>query len=326
MVQGLGQRLASAWDGLRTRASQMTGVLGSILERLRALLDRLIAWGQQIWSGIQQQWATLTTTVGGWMQALRDRLSSAWDRVRKQASSLWSRLTALWSRLWQWAKQQASRLVAGVRSLWGRIRGFSIGSVIDKLGKFGTLVRAVEQAVQNPDAAMKPYVDAIAAKLQAGMPAKAIEVGAQRMRETGKGQGGTVPAQSTATGMVQRQPASPAPTATPAGVATEPRTTASWPEIWAGFVAAIKYKWSLLSIWQMVKDMLWSLIWPWPAVGHELVLLWTVDLTNAVHSLFLPRNPVADFWGFLHDLWTDILHLLDIPLAILRRLNNMRCC
>jgi Domain of unknown function (DUF4157) len=318
-VDGLRQRVASAWAGLRNRAAQMSGVMGGVLDRLQSLVSSLISWGRRTWESIQQQWRTLTSRIGTLMQAVQQQLSTIWQQVRQRAMSLWNRLSGLWARIWQWVQGQVGRLVAGVRSLWSRIRSFSIGSLVEKIRKFGAFVRLVEQAVQNPDAAMKPFVDAIAGKLQAEMPARAIDVGTQRLGETA----GPRPPQSTLTGVIQRQPATPAPATTPASVTPAPRTTATWSEIWSGFVAAIQFKWSHLSIWKMVKDMLWSVIWPWPAVGHELVLLWTVDLTNAVHSLFLPRNPFSDFWGFLHDVWTDILHLLDIPLAILRRLNNI---
>ncbi len=54
----------------------------------------------------------------------------------------------------------------------------------------------------------------------------------------------------------------------------------------------------------------------------ELVGLWH-DLGYVFGSLFLPRNPVADFTGFLHDLWTDVLHLVELGLVILRRLVNI---
>jgi phage-related protein len=321
-VDGLRQRVLSAWNSLRDRASQMSGVLGGILERLRSLVSRLLAWGQEIWDGIQQRWNALTSRIGSFLQAAGARLSAAVEQLRSQAATLWDRIGGLWSRLQQWVKAQVNRLIAGLGSFWNRIRSFSIGSLIDKIGKIGHVVRLIEQAVQNPDAVMKPFVDGIANKLQAGMPAKAIETGTQKLNESAGSRRGPAAAQSTATVVVQRQPATATPTTTPAGVAPV-RTTTTLREIREGFVAAVKYKWSKVHVWQMVKDMLRSLIWPWPAIGDQLSELWNTDLKGAVHSLFLPRNPFADFWGFLHDLWTDLLHILDIPLAVLNRLNNI---
>src|SRR5262249_35824459 len=114
---------------------------------------------------------------------------------------------------------------------------------------------------------------------------------------------------------VQRQPAA-------AVGPTNVRSTASFSEIRDGFVRHISAKWATLDLWKMVKDMLWSLIWPWPDIGRELSGLWG-DVKTAVRGLFTVRNVLNDPLGALHDLWTNLLHLLDIPLAIWRRLNNI---
>ncbi len=76
--------------------------------------------------------------------------------------------------------------------------------------------------------------------------------------------------------------------------------------------------------------MLWesfvNMFWP-PAtiraIGHEFYELWNTDWANAKNSLFMPRNIFDNFGGFFHDLWSNILILLDFPLALWRRLNNI---
>ena len=64
-------------------------------------------------------------------------------------------------------------------------------------------------------------------------------------------------------------------------------------------------------------DALWTFIWPWPAVGHEVVELWH-DWKSAAHRLFTPRG--TSFWTFVQDLWTNVLTLVDFPYSIVRRL------
>jgi hypothetical protein len=96
---------------------------------------------------------------------------------------------------------------------------------------------------------------------------------------------------------------------------------ASFDQVGDGLWRQIKHKWEGIKIWQMVKDMLWSLIWPWPSIGKEFKELWTVDWTNAAHSLYAFRTDSVLHW--LHDLWTNFLHILDFPLALWRRLNNV---
>ncbi|MBW4441972.1 MAG: DUF4157 domain-containing protein [Plectolyngbya sp. WJT66-NPBG17] len=341
VVQGIRQRLASAWDAIRNRASQMSGVLGGILDRLRSLVESLLSWGQRIWNSIQQQWSSLRDRVGTFLQQIWQRITTAAQGLRQRATALWQRITGLWSRLQQWVQQQVQRLVSGVRSIWDRFRNFSIGKLIDKIAKYAPFIRAVEKAVEDPDSAMTPIVAAIAGKLDAEMPARSIEVGNQNLQEQSGNSGGstTTPEASAPTitpevrtptasasirNTASQQAASPPTQVTPIRSSYRLlRRTASVSEIWRGFSSAIKEKWKAINIWKMVKEMLWSLIWPWPAIGRELSGLWKEDLTNAVKSLFLPRNIIANPLGALHDLWTNFLHLLDIPLALWRRINNI---
>ncbi|MBW4528042.1 MAG: DUF4157 domain-containing protein [Phormidium tanganyikae FI6-MK23] len=321
VVQGIRQRLASAWDAIRNRASQMSGVLGGILDRLRSLVESLLSWGQRIWNSIQQQWSSLRDRVGTFLQQIWQRITMAAQGLRQRATALWQRITSLWTRLQQWVQQQVQRLVSGVRSIWDRFRNFSIGKLIDKIAKYAPFIRSVQQAVEDPDSAMTPIVDAIAGKLDAEMPARSIDIGSQHLQEQAGPSlaGGMVlPAvnqQQSNGGVIQRQPTTASPVLE--------RRTASLSEIWEGFSTAITLKWRQVDIWKMVKEMLWSLIWPWPGVGRELSELWNEDLKSAVQSLFSIQSISQDPLGALHDLWSNFRHLLDIPLAIWRRINNI---
>ena len=315
-VKGIRDRLTSAWESLRSRASEMSGLVGGIL-------NRLLSWATDVWNGIQSRWNALADDIGSVFASIRERLAAAWNNLKDRASALFSRIVSLWTRLKQSVAAQVARVITAARSFWNRLSGFSIGSLLEKVERYSKFVRVISQAAQDPDGIMKPMVDGITKKLQAAMPAKAIEVGTQRLNEA---QGRSAPPAPQPGVVIQRQPISPAtpavaPTTSPPATASPARTT-DWGEVWAGFVAAIKYKWALVDLWQLVKDMLRSIIWPWPSVWKELLGLWD-DLKYFVGSFFVPRSPLADFWGFLHDLWSDLMHLLELPLAIGRRLTNI---
>jgi phage-related protein len=194
----------------------------------------------------------------------------------------------------------------------------SFEALVEKVLKFAPVLRSIADAVKNPEAAMMPLVSGVAGKLEREMPAKALDTGRQRLDQLGgrpKAAGVSTPATK-----VMR---SPVPSAVGTKTDTsKQRTTASLGEIWNGFVRQIKAKWASLNVWQMVKDMFWTLLWPWPAIGREVSGLWS-DVRSTFGSLFAIRNVLDDPLGALHDLWTNFLHLLDVPLVVWRRLNNI---
>ena len=79
-------------------------------------------------------------------------------------------------------------------------------------------------------------------------------------------------------------------------------------------------KWGKLSVKEIVVDMLKTMIWPWPAVGHELGALWD-DWKSSAHRLFAPRGD--SFGTIVQDLWTNLLTLVDFPWAIVKHLVNI---
>jgi predicted component of type VI protein secretion system len=92
--------------------------------------------------------------------------------------------------------------------------------------------------------------------------------------------------------------------------------------VWAGLKAWFSEKWDALDVRKMVVDTLISIVWPWPKIGQEIQGIGT-DLAAAAHGLFAPRNPMSDLMGCLHDLWSDCMKILDFPLILWRRLNNI---
>jgi hypothetical protein len=71
-----------------------------------------------------------------------------------------------------------------------------------------------------------------------------------------------------------------------------------------------------------------NLFWPpatIKAIFREFTQLWNNEWGQALNSLYAPRNFFDDPIGFgcLHDIWSNFLILLEFPLALWRRLNNV---
>ena len=86
--------------------------------------------------------------------------------------------------------------------------------------------------------------------------------------------------------------------------------------------AAFTDKWAKLDVKKMALDGLKSLVWPWPKNGEELTGI-GADMSKAWGNVFSPRNLFDDPLGFFQDLWSDLMKLLDFPLILWRRLNNI---
>lgn len=300
-AQGLRQRMASAWAALRNRASQMSGVLGGILERLRSLVSHLISWGQQIWNGIQQQWSTLSNRVDGILQQVRQRITAVKQGLHQQAMNIWNRLLGLWSRLQGWVRQQVQRIVHSIRSTWDNILHLNIGQIIEAITRYAPFLRAVHEVVQNPDIVMLPIAQNITSQLQTGMPAAAE----QKAREHTAGRNSSSQSADISTGdvVVQRQ------TNPSSGQTVMMRQPLDQDTLWSGFWEVLVDKWHQTNILALVLDFLYTMVWPWPAVGREWDGLKS-DLERVVTRM---KTAGLGFWR----------HLIDIPLIIWRRVNNI---
>lgn len=307
------ERVQSAWNSLQTQANQMDGVLGGVARALVYLIQTLISWGTEVWNGIQQGWNALTEQVSSFMSGVSEQISSIWDSLQSYATSFWEGITSLWDSLSSWVSEQIDYFVQGISNLMDRFNSFSIGSIVSKIAEYAPMFKAVQEAVQNPDAAMTPMVNDLATPLEERMPGESVSIGTQRASSAQGGGGnattGGVPVQMMmASGVAQM---------------SGPRSTTGLGEVISGFSRHIQAKWAEIHVWQMIKDMLWTLLWPWPTVGHEIAAFFTEDLATIFSNFYMPANLFSDPLGCLHDLYTNLLHILDIPLALWRRLNNI---
>src|SRR5262249_32812619 len=108
--------------------------------------------------------------------------------------------------------------------------------------------------------------------------------------------------------------------------ASPKRSTATSEEADQGIIEAIKNAWASLDLGKMLWESFVNMFWPpatISAIGHEFSELWSKDWANAAANFFTPRSILDDPAGFFHDVWSNVLVLLDFPLALWRRLNNV---
>lgn len=317
-------RLQSGWTSLQQRASQMSGVVGSVMSALRSVVDRLLSAGRQAWNGIQSMWSGLQSRFSGMWERVRSAASSLWDGIRQRASSAWDTIGNAWSGVRSWVGKQVGRLVGGLSSVWGRIKSFSIGRLVEVLTKAVPFVQAIRQALADPEGTAMPIVQPIADQLQAQLPGKSEQEGHQKISEfssSGSISPPQIGAGATAGGTVQRSLASRGSSSANIVRRTPERTTAGFGEVWDGFYHAMSEKLAGLDVLKAVKDALFTLIWPFPAAEHEFDEMFK-EVGNRVDRLFSPRG-LSEPLNMLKDLISNLSHLVDIPMIIIRRLTNV---
>ncbi|MGW4647992.1 hypothetical protein [Kitasatospora sp. NPDC004289] len=307
-------RLTGTWQDLTRTAEGLTSGGGGLLG---GVVGRVLSAGQGLWNGLAGRWDELRSRADGLAEAVTARAEAAWNGARRLAVSAYEGVRGAWDGARTAAVQGIDRLGGGVRSLTRRIRGFPIGGLAGGLRRYAAPLASVREAVADPTATVEPYADRLAGTVGQGMPAAeraAAEHLAQAPQQS-REQVQAADAPSAGPGpAVQRQAA--------AGAHGDPRSTTGLAEVWAGLRAAWAEKWDQLDLRRLALDTLIGIVWPWPKIGEELTGIGG-DVRTAVSSLFAPRNLLADPLGALHDLWTDQNHLLDVPLALWRRLNNI---
>lgn len=311
LAVGAAERVKGLWNGLTERAGQLGGVLGAVGRLLRPVVERLLSGARSVWQGVQSQWDRVKSTAAGIKVQVVSAATAAWERAKSAASGVFDGISGAWTRVKAGASSAFDRISGGIRSAWQRLQRFSIGSLVSKLRRYTAPLRAIEEVIADPEATLAPFATPIATTLASGMPGAAEDAARSRV-PGGAGELARPPAASLPP--VQRQEAPE--------TAADARTTSSFAELWAGLKAAFKDKWAKLDVKKMALDALISIVWPWPKIGEEFSNMGK-DFSKAAGNLFMPRNLLADPLGCLHDLWSDVMKLLDFPLILWRRLNNI---
>jgi hypothetical protein len=318
LVQGLRSRVTSAWQGLRDRAGQLSGVLGGVLERLRSLLSSLLEWGEQIWGRIQQGFSALSTRLSGFVQLILQRVMSAWQTLRQRAAGLWTRLQALWGRFTRSITQLLQRLASGIRSIWNRIVALSIEGLLTFLEGLRDIYHGMQQLYDDVRAFFAPFAEKITDMVFAAMPGKALEFAQTQIAQV---------LGTSAIATPEQRPSETEETAVETKVQRVPRDTANLSEIGTGFWDAIKAIWRQVtwsSILDMVLDALLEQLFPPLAVYRQIRDFIFQDMRALGRGLFMPRNILSDPLGALHDLYTNLYHLVvDFVTSLLRRVINI---
>jgi hypothetical protein len=302
--------LGSAWNALKSGAS-------AVWEGFKTLVDGVFSIGTGLWN-----------TVSGYVSSLFGSVRSLIDSwpfrqlpefLQRGARALFGELQALWEKVSNFIYDTLKRLKSFTESVLQSVEDFVKKIVDSGIDKVIATIRAIKDAwifinkiADDPEAFIRPALEKIAAKLNSEVPPQAIELGQQKLREaSGTGQSAVPGAR-----VIQRQPATTKPT----------RSTASSDEVDRGITDAITTAWANLDIGKMLWESVVNMFWP-PAtiraIGREFYELWTNDWANAASNLFAPRNILEDPLGFFHDVWSNILILLDFPLALWRRLNSV---
>ncbi len=326
--------------GLKTLLGFITAPISLVTSAIENMNPNLLSVA---WNLLSVGARAVQTGMNSLIKGVLETGNGLWNTASKYVSGFFTKVNRI---IDSWAFKQlpsivqrnARKLILGVSNLWSKIKKF-ISDLMERLNKFvkGILdsidsfltnivskgikriiktVRDIQEAWQfvkkiasDPEGYARPHINQATEKLNAEAPPKAVSLGEEKLQENFQ-----VDASSGNEIVIQRQPAK----------SKANRSTASFSEVLQGFGDAISKAWSGLDIGDMLWQAVVNIFWPpatFRAIGHEFSELWHTDWANASDSLFMPRNIADDFGGFLHDVWSNILVLLDFPLALWRRLN-----
>jgi hypothetical protein len=302
--------LATAWNALRSGASL-------VWNGIKSVIDGVFKVGTGLWE-----------SASAFVTARFDDVESILDSwpfrqlpevVQRKARELFGDIRSLWEEIRAFISDTLKRLraftdgiIKSVDSFVKKVISYAIQKVIDTVRAIKQAWEFVKKIADDPEGFVRPIIDQLVAKLNSEAPPKAIELGQEKLRENFKG------GESSAAGggIIQRQ----------ASTAKPKRSTASSEEADRGIIEAIKKAWASLDLGKMLWESFVNMFWP-PAtiraIGHEFSDLWSKDWASAAANFFTPRNILDDPAGFFHDVWSNVLILLDFPLALWRRLNNV---
>ncbi|MBL7696581.1 MAG: hypothetical protein JNK79_00415, partial [Chitinophagaceae bacterium] len=302
--------LGTAWTALKSGARMMW-------QAIKAATDGVLKIGGGIWKTMSGYVDTLFASVGGlinnWLfRKLPDFMQEAARALYEKVKALWQTIRDFWMELWERLTKFVNDLLKSIESFVERVIAYAIDTVIKTVTWLRETYDYIQRFIDDPEGTLKPVVDAMVSKIRTEGPPKGDSV---RQEKTAEAYAQSQAKKSGANGTIQRAPAGKVE-----------RSTASLDEVGEGLIAEMVNQWNTLDFGKLVWEGLKNAVYPpatIKAIGHEFYELWNTDWANAKNSLFMPRNIFEDFGGFFHDIWSNILILLDFPLALWRRLNNV---
>jgi hypothetical protein len=305
-----GGLLATAWNLLKSGVTL-------VWRGIKTTIDGVLSIGTGLWDavsgfvsrrfdsldGIFDSWAfgMLPKSVQSVARGLYRRVRVLWEEIRDFITGLLRRL-----------REYADHVLGAIEEFANKVISFGIDAVISAVRSIAEAWEFVKTVAADPIGYIRPHTDKLAAQLDTEAPPKALAFGNEKLQENVR----RAPTGGGPDTVVQRQPEPDKPT----------RSVAGWDDVKEGFSKAIHAAWAQLNIRQMLLDTILNLLWPIGPIADEFAKLWSTDWANAAASFFAPRWPFgswADFAGFWHDVWSNILVVLDFPLALIRRLINV---
>ena len=301
-----GGLLATAWNLLKSGVTL-------VWKGIKTTIDSVLSIGTGLWD-----------TVSGFVSGLFDTLDGIFDSwafgmlpksVQSGAWWLYNKVRVLWEEIRDFItdllrrlREYADRILGGIERFVKDVTEFAIDTVISTVKAIADAWEFIETVAADPIGYIRPHIDKLAAELNAEAPPKANEVVQEKIKENF----GAEPGPGGPDFTVQRLP----DTSKPA------RSRAGGYEVSEGLWKAIKAAWSGLNIGQMLLDTIVNMFWP-PAtiraIRKEFRELWDTDWASTANKLFTPRWEFPEIFA---DLWSNLLILLDFPIALWRRVNS----
>ena len=288
----------SAWNTLKNTAAAIGQKALDVWESLKEM-------GSQALEGAKQAWNGFTTFLGNAWDGVKNFASNAWEGLKQTATDIWQNVQNGWESLKKWASEKGKGFLDKINQAFDAIKSFSIETLIEILKKVGPFIKALKDAIANPSSVTDPIVNAITSMLQK-LPSEA-------KKQTEKIVGGQKPelnaSQSSASsGRVMRTPADNNTSQ------KERRTRTPEPLIYLGIGATILEQLLAIDLGKMAQQVIDDLIRPWEGTGKDLNQL-KIDISAKINMFFAIES--------FDDFFTNISHLMDIPLILWRSINSI---
>ena len=295
----------------------LTAGANAAFQAVKTVVNGVLKVGGGIWDTVSKYVGSLFGTIDDLLTSsafnlLPDVVQSPIRGLYKTVHDLWTSIEAFWNDLWKRLTTFVNNLLDSIQSFVQKVTSFAIDVVIATIKKIKEAFDFVQRVTTDPESVIRPLLDKVAAKIETEAPGKSKEYAHQKMAQVASSN----KAPSSPGPVVQRAPDSAAPA----------RTTTSRADIDANCMQVLSMQWAGLNIKTMLWDTVVNMFYPpatVKAIGKEFSELWNTDWKNTVSELYTPRNMFDDFGGFWHDVWSNFLTLLDFPMALWRRLNNI---
>ena len=301
--------LGGAWSLLKIGAN-------GLWAEVNALVKGILDIGKGIWDTVSGAINGIFDTISGLFDntafdLLPDSIKEEARSILNGLRSLWNQVSSFWTGLWQDLTSKVQEILDAVKSFVDNVVDYAIDKVISMVKSLKEVYDFVTKLFADPEGTIRPILEPLAAKLNAESPGRADELGTNLAKENFPGGAG----KTAANGAIQRAPSD-----------ADNRSTATLDEVIKGISYYVSQAWTSLDIKQLLWDTVVNEFWPpatIKAIYKQFDQLWNDDWATTVDSLYTPRNLFDDFWGCLHDLWSNLLILLDFPLSLWRTLNNV---